>query len=167
MDISATAFLSTFYALRDGHVRYQIGDGLGKVRHLSDAPSTVTGLDCSGFVQYMIYRCTDPHVRIPAGSSLQEQYFRNNHYVEIPYADHAWKNDDVVRIGFRDRTDNLIRHVWLVINGFTYESTTRAGRDGPTSFHWSARTEQADNFYIVGPTRNFLWVELSGGVRAA
>lgn len=167
MDISATAFLSTFYALRDGHVRYEIGEGLGKIRRLSDAPSTVTGLDCSGFVQYMIYRCTDPHVRIPAGSWHQEQYFRNNHYVEIPYADHAWKNDDVVRIGFRDRTADLIRHVWLVINGFTYESTKRAGRNGPTSFHWSARTEQADNFYIVGPASNFLWVELSGGVRAA
>lgn len=167
MDINANAFLSTFNSLRDGHVRYEIGQGLGKVRRLSNAPSTVTGLDCSGFVQYMIYRSTASNERIPAGSWHQEEYFRRNHFVEVPYADHAWKNDDVVRIGFRDRTPNLIRHVWLVINGFTYESTTRSERDGPTNFHWSARTDQADNFYVVGPASNFLWAELSGSVRAA
>ncbi len=73
MDINANAFLSTFYSLRDGHVRYEIGQGLGKVRRLSSAPSTVTGLDCSGFVQYMIYRSTDTNVRIPAGSWYQER----------------------------------------------------------------------------------------------
>jgi hypothetical protein len=167
MNFNATAFLSTFYSLRDGHVRYEIGEGLGKVRRLTSHPSTVTGLDCSGFVQYMIYRSTDPQERVPAGSWYQEQFFRNNHYVEVPYADHAWRNDDVVRIGFRDRTDELIRHVWLVINGFTYESTTRGGRDGPTSFHWSARSDQADSFYIVGRAANFLWAELTGSVRAA
>ena len=167
LNINATAFLSTFYSLRDGHVRYEIGQGLGKVRRLSNAPSSVTGLDCSGFVQYMIYRSTDTNVRIPAGSWYQERYFRDNGYVRVPYSDHAWKNDDVVRIGFRDRTDDLIRHVWFVINGFTYESTTRSGRDGPTSFHWSARTDQADDFYVVGPATDFLWAELSGSVRAA
>ena len=116
----------------------------------------------------MIYQSTDPHECIPAGSWTQENFFRTNHYVEVPYAEHAWKNDDVVRIGFRDRTDaQPVRHVWFVINGFTYESTTRRGRNGPTCFHWSERTDQADNCYIVGPAANFLWAELSGSVQSA
>ena len=167
MDINATAFLSTFYSLRDGHVRYVIGKGLGKVRPLSQAPAEVTALDCSGFVQYMIYRSTGETVRLPAGSWRQEEYFRNGHFAEVPYAEHAWKNDDVVRIAFRDREGDRVRHVWLVINGFTYESTTRSGRNGPTNFHWSSRTDQADNCFVVGPAANFLWAELSGQVRAA
>ncbi|MGB3245217.1 MAG: hypothetical protein WBB25_11825 [Sulfitobacter sp.] len=163
MHFNARILLSTYDSLRDGHVRYEIGPGVGKARPLSAEPSVVRGLDCSGFVQYMIYRGSVHNVRIPGGSFNQESWLRDHGHVELSYADNAWKTDDVLRIGFRERTDDLVRHVWFVINGFTYESTRKGGRNGPTSFHWSTRTAQADSFYVLGNAPGFLMGELSGG----
>lgn len=162
MEFVSSALLSTIYALSNGHVRYQIGEGLGKVHPLTNVPASVSGLDCSGFTQYVIYRSTVHNVRIPQGSHRQETWFRTNGYAEVPYDENAWKTDNVVRIGFRDKTPELIRHVWLVINGFTYESTTKRGRNGPTSFRWDARSDQADNCFVLGNAPNLLWTELMG-----
>ena len=75
---------------------------------------------------------------------------------------HAAEDDDVVRIGFRDRTAEKIRHVWLLINGFTYESTTKRRRNGPTCFRWDVRSEEASNCFVLGNAPNLLWTELMG-----
>lgn len=167
MEFVSSTLLSTISALSDGHVRYQIGPGLGKARPLDCSPQSISGLDCSGYVQYVIRRSTVHNVRIPGGSSNQEDWFRAAGYTEVPYDDHAYKTDDVVRIGFRDRSPDLIRHVWLVINGFTYESTTKRRRNGPTSFRWDVRSDQADNCFVLGNAPNLLWTELMGTVNFA
>ncbi len=164
MQFSSSTLLSTISALSDGHVHYEIGKGLGKARPIDCTPSSISGLDCSGYTQYVIRRSTLHNVRIPAGSSNQEDWLRSNGYTEVPYTDNAWKTDNVVRIGFRDRTAEKIRHVWLVINGFTYESTTKRRRNGPTCFRWDMRSSETSNFFVLGNAPKLLWTELMGTV---
>ena len=133
MDFNTIGMLDLLENLADGHVRYSIGPGVGKVSPLRRTePENVRGLDCSGFSQYVIYRTSLHNVRIPQGSHRQETWFQDNDYTSINYSDEAYKLDNMVRIGFRARTHSLIRHVWLSINGQTYECTTRPLRKGPT-----------------------------------
>jgi len=80
----------------------------------------------------------------------------DNGHAEINYSDEAYKIDNTVRIAFRARTPELVRHVWLIINGHTYESTTRSHSNGPTSFHWYEREDSADSCYMLGAIPNFL-----------
>jgi hypothetical protein len=60
--------------LMDGHVTYTLG---AKCGHASSTdPEDIRSLDCSGLVEYVFYKITNPHVDIPSGSSNQEDWFR-------------------------------------------------------------------------------------------
>lgn len=146
-------------------IRYEMSGMVGKVRNLAGTePSDISQLDCSGFVEYVIYKTSEHNENLPSGSRRQRDEIANS-YAEIDYATAAPMIDNTVRIGFRDAvwtTVNAIRrrsqvgHVWLVINGRTYESTSRINRNkGPKSLLWSERSDDADHFYTLGPSPSF------------
>jgi hypothetical protein len=121
------------------NIHYDIGrrTGQGKVAnpHLTE-PSSLNGrgIDCSGFVQYVIVKTT-LQLTFPEGSAKQKEWCVNNGYTAIEYAHFAPLLDNQVRIGFRKTitgpilvpktaTTKAIRgkkkqtgHVWLVVNG--------------------------------------------------
>jgi hypothetical protein len=158
MNFNTEKTIEVLNNLSDGHVHYAIGKGLGKVPNLiGTLPGDVRLLDCSGFAQYVIYKTTELNLRIPQGSKRQEDWLIDNGYTKIDYSTEACKMDNHVRIAFRKKTpQKKTRHVWLVINGKTYESTKKDGRNGPTSFHWFERENVADSCYFLGLIPGFL-----------
>jgi hypothetical protein len=134
-------------SLMDGHVSYRLG---AKCRHASrDEPADVQALDCSGLIEYLFYRISNPNTDIPSGSSNQEDWFEER-YPRVSYDDAA-RYDSHLRVAFRDRRRNVIRHVWFIVNGRTIESTTRGDNNGPTSLPWDARLSEADDCFLLGP----------------
>lgn len=170
-----------------GHIKYQrgtetiknakgkeikraLGKASGKQGKKWKSPSAIKGLDCSGFVQYVIHESTTHYYKIPQGSInqlnwLEEEGFHN--YGKDAYENEAIKKDDTVRIAFRKRkSGNPVGHVWLVINGRTYESTPKKDETsnlknkkiGPKSFKYSVRTDEVDHFYLLGRAPRFGWI---------
>jgi len=157
------------------NIRYEMNGLVGKARPLTQSVSELSQLDCSGFVEYVIYQGTTENVNLPSGSVTQRtRIARNASHTPADYLKHAELRDDVVRIGFRrtiarrDENGDVVRdargrsektqvgHVWLVINGKTYESTSKGGRDkGPKSLAWDMRKSDADHFYTLGDAPGF------------
>ncbi len=166
MEFSTTELVSRLAKLFAANIRYEMSGMVGKVRPITRDPADIGQLDCSGFVEYVIYHTTTNRHDIPAGSRRQWSWFRDNGYAEVDYPTFAPRNDDVVRIGFRaaehgrndegERVRTKAGHVWLVINGSTYESTTRGRNNGVSSLNWDARTDQADAFYTLGSASGFM-----------
>lgn len=171
--------------LYSGHIRYEIAKGrsqsIGKATGKRDVdwkkPAAIKRLDCSGFVQYVIHETTRQYYKIPAGSSKQKTWLKDNDFlnykikresIKIPYKREAPKHDNNVRIAFKDtiqeipktkttaKVEKKVGHVWLVINGKTYESTATGGKKiGTKSFPWSNRTNIVDSFFLLGKAPNF------------
>ncbi|KIN77938.1 hypothetical protein [Sulfitobacter mediterraneus] len=171
--------------LLNAPIKYQMKGNIGKVRPLSTDVSNIKKLDCSGFVEYVIYKATTNNLNISSGSSNQRDDISNDasHSVAT-YDTDAKLSDDIVRIGFRktiiakDSDGKIVRkengkpkksqvgHVWLVINGQTYESTSRRPKTrGPKSLLWSERKDDADHFYKLGAAPGFGLAML--GIRTA
>ena len=168
-----------------GHkVNYQRGKGAGegKVGNLDiDVEKFIAnnaGLDCSGYITYVIYQSTFSKVKITGGTMSQQEWLKKNGFndygsslfvtAEDAYYTIAGSVDDRVRIGFRKTDLELKRqtsgsgsgqkgvgHVWLTINGKTYESTTKASNNGPASLPFSARTKDVDAYYLLGRAPGF------------
>lgn len=156
-------------------IRYEMRGMVGKVKPLTKSVSEISQLDCSGFVEYVIFQSTVDNVNLPSGSVTQRTKIASDgSHTRADYLKDAELRDDVVRIGFRDtiakrdEDGNLVRnsrgnvekkqvgHVWLVINGKTYESTSKGGRDkGPKSLKWDERKGDADHFYKLGAAPGF------------
>ncbi|MCP5072564.1 MAG: hypothetical protein GY947_04620 [Rhodobacteraceae bacterium] len=165
MDFSTENLVSVLGDLMTMNIRYEMNGMVGKVRNLAGtSTSEIRQLDCSGFVEYVIYQTTIHHHNIPSGSRRQRNFIERDHD-EVDYNANASLLDEMVRIGFRDAVwegsgDNRRRtgvgHVWLVINGITFESTSRNGRNqGPKSFSWETRVDDADHFFTLGRAPNF------------
>lgn len=122
-------FLTVCTALMDGHVSYSFGS---KASPLSADPSAIHRIDCSGFVQYVIYHSALSPIRWPAGSYNQEVYCRDAGFRRVPYDD-ASLQDDWLRIAFLPSRNGNPRHVWFILNGVTLESY---GGHGPGSRPW-------------------------------
>lgn len=175
MQFDTIRLASVLDELLNATIRYEMRGNVGKVRPLSKSVSQISQLDCSGFVEYVIYQGTSDNVNLPSGSWNQKDKIASDaSHVTADYPTEAELRDDVVRIGFRrtiiakDDDGKIVRtasgrpkkaqvgHVWLVINGRTYESTSRGGRSkGPKSLKWDARTSDADFFYKLGPAPGF------------
>ena len=160
-------------------IHYERAKGRGKVaniRKTEPADLKGAGIDCSGFVQYVIRKLTSEHV-FPGGSINQKDWCKAR-FAKIDYKSNASLQDNYLRIGFRKtilgkiitpRTDTTpvkrakkkqVGHVWLVINGQTYESTTKKDQfgkrnNGPASLQYSERNDDADFFYTLGPVPGF------------
>jgi hypothetical protein len=168
-----------------GHIRYDIAKGrsqsIGKATGKRDEdwtkPAAIKRLDCSGFVQYVIHETTRQYWKIPTGSVKQKDWLVANKFlnyqqkgesIKIPYKRESPKCDNLVRIAFKQtipgkaktktsaEVEKKVGHVWLVINGKTYESTATGGKTiGPKSFPWSKRTNAVDYFFLLGRAPNF------------
>jgi len=147
-------------SLMDGHVTYELGDKV--YQPLRVEPEDVTSLDCSGFIKYVVQRTTLSNESMPAGSHHQETWCQER-LIRCDYATDASSRDGSVLIAFRDKTPSLIRHVWLVINAWTVECTNRNGRNGPTSFRWDDRRDEADDCFWLGdlspPRFDAQWIQ--------
>ncbi|MEJ6708371.1 MAG: hypothetical protein QNK92_06165 [Amylibacter sp.] len=165
MEFNTSNLVSVLNALMGADIRYEMNRMVGKVRNLAGTESDrIRQLDCSGFVEYVIFKSTVHNVNMPSGSRRQRSFFEQGH-TEVDYASNAPLIDNTVRVGFRDaeheghgkeRHRTKAGHVWLVVNGTTFESTSRGGRrKGPKCFAWSARTKQAEHFFTLGPAPNF------------
>ncbi|RYH08194.1 hypothetical protein [Tropicimonas sp. IMCC6043] len=167
MDFNTSELIDRLERLLAAPIRYEMRGMVGKVRPISTRPEDIRQLDCSGFFEYIIYHTTIGRHDIPAGSRRQWSWLRDNGYTEVDYATYAPRNDDVVRAGFRaaehrrDHEGRRVRsragHVWMVINGATYESTTAVGNDGVCSLNWEYRLkrDEVDAFFTLGTAPGF------------
>jgi len=156
--------------------------GVGKIHNLDTEVPTLqqnsAQMDCSGFITYVLYQATLRHVKMSGGTMSQQEYLNDHDYREYRgsefatlkdlYSNVAGKIDDTVRIGFRATNLALKRatsgggsgqsgvgHVWLTINGMTFESTTKGPNNGPASFPFLARTNDVDAYYLLGSAPGF------------
>lgn len=129
-------------AMMDGHCKYGFGD---KAR-MTDKPADIKKIDCSGFVQYLLYHVATPSLKIRAGSWHQNKYFEDNHFEQVDYATEASKRDGILRLGYFRGSPG---HIWLVLNGETIESS---GGKGPNRRAWSTGVlkSKVQRCYVVG-----------------
>jgi len=134
-------------------ISYKMSGLKGKVRNLKTTPpEAINHLDCSGFVQYVLFKTTINDERLPGGSSNQRDYLKVD-YENVSYEDVGEpENTDVLYIAFRKTTSSRQGHVWFVYNGRTYEctKTKTPPRNGPTSFDWGVRKRECDFCFILG-----------------
>ena len=167
--------------LMAANVKYDRGKtaGQGKVNNISMGShlidGNITGMDCSGFVRYVLYNGTRRALDLTGGSVKQRDALKDKKFehfsgrlaksIKDEYREEASKSDDQVRIGFRDTTTELqsdgsrkktqVGHVWLVINGKTFESTKKSGNDGPASLNWNQRVQDVDDLFVLGSAPGF------------
>jgi hypothetical protein len=156
--------------------------------HLLEA--NITALDCSGFVRYVVYNATHGRLDLKGGSDKQRGFLEDEGFghfdrqkgisIKQYYQREAAKMDDHVRIGFRKTiyekgadgknkknaagkltvADGGVGHVWLVVNGKTYESTKKSGpqgqsNDGPSSLDWNQREDEVSDLFLLGISPGF------------
>lgn len=180
MQFDANKLVTVLDKLLSSSIRYEMRGMVGKARPLTKSVSDIRQLDCSGFVEYVIYHGTTDNVNLPSGSVTQRSKIASDaSHTVADYLKEAELRDDIVRIGFRDtiakrdETGAVMRdsaghslkdqvgHVWLVINGSTYESTSKGGRGkGPKSLKWDERKSDADHFYKLGAAPGFGRIQL-------
>lgn len=144
LSINPTKLNEFMNAMMDGHCKYGFGD---KANPLSIDPPKVKKIDCSGFVQYLLYTVTNGNLRIPAGSWHQNKYFEDNNFEQVNYLTDAPKKDGVLRLGYFSGSPG---HIWFVKNGMTIESS---GGKGPNRRAWStpAIKDKVKRCYVVSP----------------
>jgi hypothetical protein len=105
-------------------------------------------IDCSGFIRYLIYHCSDTRYKLPDGSQNQLKWCEdNNLHVVNNYSDaNAYMNDHRLFISFIKPFNNgcgPVGHVWLAsqidkdISADTMESHSP---NGVSSRPWNYRT---------------------------
>jgi hypothetical protein len=130
------------------------------------------GLDCSGFAKYVVHRGTLGGLQLIGGTESQSGLLRSGGFLEYDDSEIEMvqkRVDNIVRIGFYEnvykkvkgkyvKKDNkLVRigigHVWLVINGHTYESSSSGG--GPSAKGPSQLYKNPDMLFRLGIAPNF------------
>lgn len=164
------------YKLGEDPITKKIRGKIGKIGTPSyKLDGNFPGFDCSGFVRYVLFNATIGRLNLTGGTFNQRSALvakKFTHFtgsgsksIEDEYRQEASKRDDLVRIGFRGakfkeksdgtRKRSRVGHVWLIINGQTYESTKKAGNNGPCSLNWSIRTNEVTEFFILGKAPGF------------
>lgn len=191
MEFDGAELFATFHALLAADLDYKYG-GKTSASQQKILPGLldqkISGIDCSGFAEYVVARCSRKKYNIPSGSSRQRSWMRKNGIVELEpgkgqkpadvYKAEASKNDDTLRIAFRDTIakrdadGNVVKndagrtvktqigHVWFIINGKTYESAGR-GLGGPVSQDWNLRTKDCDDIFVLGKAPGFGFTKMS------
>lgn len=112
--------------------QYEFG---GKVALDADSSTVAaSGIDCSGYVRWLLYRATNGRVKIPDGSAVQHEWFRDNGF-KLSSVASACLMDQVLRIAFLPPGSG-IGHVALIRDGITFESH---GSAGPNRRQWTGR----------------------------
>ena len=112
-------------------VRYLMG---GKARDVKAVPLDTHEIDCSGFMRWLLYHATHGALLLPDGSFMEGQALALDGFKPSDPANCA-NTDNRVRVCIhvaddKDRTG----HIWLCLNGVTYESH---GGVGVSSRAWN------------------------------
>lgn len=113
----------------DQGVTYGLGD---KDPILGAFPPDYESIDCSGFMRALIHYSTDGEVTMPDGSWNQLDWLIAQGFPQVNF-DTCVENDDSIRICVYEQPGHT-GHVWLVMNGITYESH---GHAGPSHRDWN------------------------------
>lgn len=105
-------------------------------------------IDCSGFIRYLIYHCSDTHYKLPDGSQNQLQWCIDNNLHEVKnYSDvNTYLTDKRLFIGFikpYTRGAGKIGHVFLISQvdkDAAADTMESFGSHGVGSRSWNYRT---------------------------
>ena len=115
--------------------QYEFG---GKVSLDADSSTVAaSGIDCSGYVRWLLHRATKGRVSIPDGSAVQHDWFKE-HKFKLSSVASACLMDGVLRVAFLPPSSG-IGHVLLIRDGQTFESH---GSAGPNRRTWTGRGYQ-------------------------
>jgi len=114
-----------------GRVPYVFG---AKARPLCGGPEALNGgVDCSGYVRWLMFHCSKAGYAFPDGSTLQADWCRKQGFKATSYRlNGGWKDGRLRLCAYRPKGKRA-GHVWLTLNGQTIES---AGGRGPTRRSW-------------------------------
>ncbi len=113
------------------HVRYLMG---GKAHDLMAVPLDVSEIDCSGFMRWLLYHATRGALLMPDGSCNEGEDLSQLGFKPTDPQNCALADGHVrVCIHIADDKDDT-GHIWLVLNGITYESH---GGVGVSSRAWN------------------------------
>lgn len=126
--------IDLLYRCHENAMKHNPGYSLGgKPPSLSAHANQLEGIDCSGYVRWLLYRATDGRVQMPDGSWFQEQWCQGGGFKKTSYLLHGKLRDNRLRIAFIRASGKKVGHVWLIHNGRTIESY---GGKGPGSRWW-------------------------------
>ena len=120
------SILDAVYANMVHRVVYDFG---GKAADLAEDTSLITGIDCSGFVRYILARATHGALVVPDGSSNMHAWAEANLRELVQYSDVQEAEGDPSRLFIAFIPPAPIGHVWLVRGGMTRESHGGRGVD--------------------------------------
>jgi hypothetical protein len=129
ISIQTSDLLDICGKLMDGHVSYSLG---AKAPSLNCDPVRITQIDCSGFVQYVLYKASNRSVHLRSGSWFQNDWCSKN-LAKVDYAS-ALESDGWLRLGYFPGTGTRAGHIWLILDGNTLESH---GGKGPDRRAWN------------------------------
>lgn len=147
ISISNLALTEFMNATLGGRIKYGLG---AKASPLTINPSKIKKIDCSGYVQYLLYKVSSGSIRIKAGSWHQNEYFKTQRFEKIDYETEAARSDGILRLGyFYGGGGGGIGHIWFVLNGQTIESS---GGKGPNRRAWNTAVlkRKVEQCYVIG-----------------
>lgn len=118
-------------------IPYKLG---GKAPYLDCSVNALRGIDCSGFIRWLIYKST-PKLIIPDGSYNQYRWMKAQGLKEVPYSqtqESIAGESSTLYFAFILASRAIpVGHIWAVLqNGDTIESY---GGHGPGSRRWNHR----------------------------
>lgn len=156
LHVNGEVLVERCQALMDGHVKYKLG---AKAKPLTTNPSSIRSIDCSGFVQYVLYHACFAHLR--AGSWYQNQWFNEMSFSSEDYSRAGPLEDNHLRIAYFPKKRGMIAgHIWLLLNGWTLESY---GGLGPGRRRWDVPrlAKNVQRCYRIGDCRKSYHDELA------
>lgn len=117
--------------------------------------SKITGLDCSGYIHYILREASKNKINVPHGSWNIDAWFEKSSCSDVDYKSNAGKRDNVLRLGYFPKpADGSMSygHIWLVLNAETLESH---GSRGVNRRSWSTSVlkNNATNCYEIANTQ--------------
>ena len=143
--VNGIELLNRSQQLIDSGVKYDLGS---KAKPVTCEPGDIRKIDCSGFVQYMMYHTCNAKLR--GGSYYQNKWFEENRFQSVDYASHASKKDNILRLGYFKKGKGMVAgHIWFVLNGMTIESF---GGKGPGRRPWNEPKllKNVQKCYVIG-----------------
>lgn len=120
-----TAKLLRLHGSVAGRVPYVFG---AKARPLTGGPEALArGVDCSGYVRWLMFHCSKAGYSFPDGSSLQADWCRKQGFKQTSYRLNGGWHDGRLRLCFYRPKGRRAGHVWFVFRGMTIESCSGRG----------------------------------------
>lgn len=150
---------------------YRLGAKLGLGIPPARARESAGAIDCSGFTRWVLHHASNGHLSLSGGTMSQRTQLEALGYEPVPteeIATRQLREDQHLRIGFRGTEyarnadgsyardgDRLVveevGHVWLVIDGMTFESSERLNGNGPMVTDSRDQRSDGDYLFNLGP----------------